>query len=148
MKIKEANLFKIQLDVVFIKKTMVKSVIYLLFSYQTGYIMWHSRLMIYIPFGYKAFNLVKIHLFVRIIPLIQWNVMFCRSCFNRFWGLKYIPRLFSEYLMTFRVEEPMKICVTNEIRNIKYDFCQNYHHLQMYNKKYIVQIQQYLSSID
>jgi hypothetical protein len=24
---------------------------YLLFSYQTGYIMWHSRLMIYIPFG-------------------------------------------------------------------------------------------------
>ena len=32
-------------------KKMVKSVIYLLFSYQTGYIMWHSRLMIYIPFG-------------------------------------------------------------------------------------------------
>jgi hypothetical protein len=30
---------------------MVKSVIYLLFSYLTGYIMWHSRLMIYIPFG-------------------------------------------------------------------------------------------------
>jgi len=27
------------LDVVFKKKTMVKSVIYLLFSYQTGYIM-------------------------------------------------------------------------------------------------------------
>jgi hypothetical protein len=24
---------------------------YMLFSYQTGYIMWHSRLMIYIPFG-------------------------------------------------------------------------------------------------
>jgi hypothetical protein len=23
----------------------------LLFSYQTGYIMWHSRLMLYIPFG-------------------------------------------------------------------------------------------------
>jgi hypothetical protein len=32
---------------------------------------------------------------------------------NRFWGLKYIPRLFSEYILTFRVEEPMKICVTN-----------------------------------
>ena len=30
---------------------MVKSVIYLLFSYQTGYIMWHSRLRIYIPLG-------------------------------------------------------------------------------------------------
>ena len=33
-------------------------------------------------------------------------------------GLKYIPRLFSEYMLTFRAEEPMKICVTNEIRNI------------------------------
>ena len=28
------------------KKTMVKSVIYLLFSYHTGYIMWHSRLRV------------------------------------------------------------------------------------------------------
>ena len=37
--------------------------------------------------------------------------MFCRPCFNRFGGLKYIPRLFSEYMLTFRVEEPMKICV-------------------------------------
>ena len=35
----------------YLKKTMVKSVIYLLFSYHTGYTMWHSRLMIYIPFG-------------------------------------------------------------------------------------------------
>jgi hypothetical protein len=43
----------------------------------------------------------------------QWSVMFCRPCFNRFWRLKYIPRLFSEYMLTFRVEEPMKICVTN-----------------------------------
>jgi hypothetical protein len=39
------------------KKTMVKSVIYLLFSYQTGYIMWHSRLMIYIPFGCASRNI-------------------------------------------------------------------------------------------
>jgi hypothetical protein len=31
-----------------------------------------------------AFNLVKIHLLFRIIPLIQWSVMFCRPCFNRF----------------------------------------------------------------
>jgi hypothetical protein len=37
--------------------------------------------------------------------------MFCRPCFNRCWGLKYIPRLFSEYMLTFRVEEPMKIRV-------------------------------------
>jgi hypothetical protein len=28
-------------------------------------------------------------------------------------GLKYIARLFSEYMLTFRAEEPMKICVTN-----------------------------------
>jgi hypothetical protein len=33
--------------------------------------------------------------------------------FNIFWGLKYIPRLFSEYMLTFRAVEPMKICVTN-----------------------------------
>jgi hypothetical protein len=58
-------------------------------------------------------TLVKIHLLFRIIPLIQWSVMFCRPCFNRFWGLKYISRLFSEYMLTFRVEESMKICVTN-----------------------------------
>ena len=45
--------------------------------------------------------------------------MFCRPCFNRFWGLKYIPHLFSEYMLTFTVEEPMKICVTNQIRNIR-----------------------------
>jgi hypothetical protein len=48
-----------------------------------------------------AFNLVKIHLLSRIIPLIQWSVMFCRPCFNRFWGLKYISRLFSEYYVLF-----------------------------------------------
>jgi hypothetical protein len=38
-----------------------------------------------------AFNLVKIHLLSRIIPLIQWSIMICRPCLNRFWGLKYIP---------------------------------------------------------
>jgi hypothetical protein len=65
-----------------------------------------------------AFNLIKIHLLFRSIPSTQWSVMFCRPCFNRFWGLKYIPRLFSEYMLTIRVEEPMKICVTNSIRNI------------------------------
>ena len=66
-----------------------------------------------------AFNLVKIHLLSRIISLIQWSLMFCRPCFNRFGGLKYIPRLFSEYMLKFRAEEPMKICVTKYIRNIK-----------------------------
>jgi hypothetical protein len=25
----------------------------------------------------------------------------------------HIPRLFSEYMLTFRVEEPMKMCITN-----------------------------------
>ena len=65
-----------------------------------------------------VFNLIKIHLLSCIMPLIQWSVMFCRPCFYRFWGLKYIPRLFSEYMLTFRVEEPMKICVINYFRNI------------------------------
>jgi hypothetical protein len=41
----------------YLKKPMVKSVIYLLFSYQTGYIMRHSRLMIYIPFGCASGNI-------------------------------------------------------------------------------------------
>jgi hypothetical protein len=50
------------------------------------------------------------HTKVLFTPLIQWSVMFCRPCFNRFWGLKYIPRLFSEYMLTFMVEEPMKMC--------------------------------------
>ena len=100
---------------------------YMLFSYQTGYIMWHSQLRIYIPWGAAegnihhaavlsiktAFNLVKIHLLFCIIPLIQWSIMFCHPCFNLFWGLKYILRLFSEYMQTFRAEEPMKTCVTN-----------------------------------
>jgi hypothetical protein len=66
-----------------------------------------------------AFNLGKIHLLFRVMPLIQWSVMFCRPCFYHFWGTEiYIPRLFSEYMLTFRVEEPMTICVLNEIRNI------------------------------
>ena len=47
------------------------------------------------------------------VGVIQCSIMFCRPRFNRFWGLKYIPRLFSEYMLTFRIEEPMKICVTN-----------------------------------
>ena len=50
------KIFIRQFGSVFNKK-MVKSVIYLLFSYQTGYIMWHSRLMIYIPFGCASGNI-------------------------------------------------------------------------------------------
>ena len=45
-----------------------------------------------------AFKLVKIHLLFRIMPLIQWSVMFCRPCFKRFWGLKiYTPSVFRIY---------------------------------------------------
>jgi hypothetical protein len=36
----KTQIYLIRLESVFEKKTMVKSVIYLLFSYQTGYIMW------------------------------------------------------------------------------------------------------------
>ena len=53
----ERRKYLIQLDVVFKKKTMVKSIIYMLFSYQTGYIMWHSRLRIYIPWGAAKGNI-------------------------------------------------------------------------------------------
>jgi hypothetical protein len=55
MKIKEANLLYSWM--LYLIKTMVKSVIYLLLNYQTGYIMWHSRLMIYIPFGCASGNI-------------------------------------------------------------------------------------------
>ena len=41
---------------------------------------------------------------------------FCRPCCYRFRRLKYIPRLFSEYMLTFMVERPMKICVTNTFK--------------------------------
>ena len=55
MKIKDTNIYN---TVGFcIKKTMVKSVVYLLFSYQIWYKMWHSRLTIYIE----------------TILLIQWH---------------------------------------------------------------------------
>ena len=177
----------------------------MLFSYQTGYIMWHSRLMIFIPWGgmscnrevlcggiiedswdgcsprtelvimspitcfsldetrwytatdeadlcpvtaiicaieqflpriiapvarvvgvdiffvhttvlslKTAFNLVKIHLLFRIMILIQWSVnisVYVHHVVIVFWGPNegdrkrtYIPRLFSEYMLTFRVE--------------------------------------------
>jgi hypothetical protein len=58
MKIKEANLFNTVGCCILKKK--VKSVIYLLFSYQTGYIMWHSRLMIYIPFGVTSYFMYRV----------------------------------------------------------------------------------------
>ena len=47
MKIKDTNIFNTVGVCIWKKKTMVKSVIYLLFSYKTGYIMWHSRIRIY-----------------------------------------------------------------------------------------------------
>ena len=61
-----------------------------------------------------AFNLVKIHLLFRIMILIQWSVnisVFVNYVVIVFWGPNegdrkrtYIPRLFSEYMLTFRVE--------------------------------------------
>ena len=61
-----------------------------------------------------AFNLVKIHLLFRIVILIQWSVnisVFVNHVVIVFWGPNegdrkrtYIPRLFSEYMLTFRVE--------------------------------------------
>jgi hypothetical protein len=60
-----------------------------------------------------AFNLVKIHLLFRIMLLTYWSVIisiFAVHVFIIFGRLKYIPRLFSEYMLTFIVEEPMKIC--------------------------------------
>ena len=59
-----------------------------------------------------AFNIVKIHLF-RIMLLIQWSVFFFVVHVTVFGRLKYILRLFSEYMLTFMVEEPMKMCVAS-----------------------------------
>ena len=42
-----------------------------------------------------AFNLVKIHLFFRIMLLIQWSVIFCRPCCYCFWETEiYTPFVF------------------------------------------------------
>jgi hypothetical protein len=54
MKIKDANLFNTVGCCIY---TVAKSIIYLLFSYQTGYIMWHSRLRIYNPWGAYICNM-------------------------------------------------------------------------------------------
>jgi hypothetical protein len=55
---------------------MVKSVIYLLFSYQTGYRMWHSRLKIYIPFGCASGNIEwKYCLYIYINILHAFNTV-------------------------------------------------------------------------
>jgi hypothetical protein len=81
-------------DVVFKKKSMVKSVIYLLFSYQTGYIMWHSRLMIYISFGCTSGNVTLYTLsdsWIIYKVLLHWisnlhiffllmNILYCIFC--------------------------------------------------------------------
>jgi hypothetical protein len=60
-----------------------------------------------------AFNLGKIHLVFHIMLLIQWSVIFFVVHVTVSGRLKYIPHLFSEYILTFMVEEPMKICVTD-----------------------------------
>ena len=58
-----------------------------------------------------AFNLVKRPLLFHAI-VIQWSAIiyiFVGHVVIVFGRLKYIPRLFSEYMVTFMVEEPMKI---------------------------------------
>jgi hypothetical protein len=59
MKIKDINIFN-TLESVFEKKTMVKSVIYLLFSYQTGYIICYSALRQGISVGKQTHDLTVI----------------------------------------------------------------------------------------
>jgi hypothetical protein len=48
------KLYKYNINISHNKTT---GLIYLLFSYQTGYIMWHSRIMLYIPFGCASGNI-------------------------------------------------------------------------------------------
>jgi WD40 repeat protein len=45
------NIHKIHILFSILKLSWFLYYIYMLFSYQTGYIMWHSRLRIYIPWG-------------------------------------------------------------------------------------------------
>jgi hypothetical protein len=71
IKIKDTNIFN-TVGVCILKKPMVKSVIYLLFSYQTGYIMWHSRLRIYIPFGCASVNIEPKPGMSHYIPSDSW----------------------------------------------------------------------------
>jgi hypothetical protein len=56
MKIKEANLFNTFWSCIL--KKMVKSVIYLLFSYLTGYIMWHSNSTVFSFMKYDATHML------------------------------------------------------------------------------------------
>ena len=68
-----------------------------------------------------AFNLVKRPLLFHAI-VIQWSAIiyiFVGHVVIVFGGLKYIPRLFPEYMVTFVVEEPMKIWNLNCNRKIK-----------------------------
>jgi len=64
-------------------------------------------------FSFLNIKKVKIHLLFRIMLLIQWSVIisiFVVHVFIVFGRLTYIPRrLFSEYILTFMVKEPMTI---------------------------------------
>jgi hypothetical protein len=82
-----------------------------------------------------AFNLVKIHLLFRIISLIQWSVMFCRPCFNRFWGLKYIPRVLCELSKWFFNYNMCLICFGSYS-----DFIESSTYNKKFNHKYIWRI--------
>jgi len=74
-----------------------------------------------------TFNLVKIHLFFRIMLLIQWSVIFCRPCCYRFWETEiYTPSVFRilicwVYFITF-------IAFINKGKNL----CSNRKILQVY----------------
>jgi ABC-type phosphate/phosphonate transport system permease subunit len=69
----------------YLKKTMVKSVIYLLFSYQTGYIMWHSRRMIYIPFGCASGNIdPKPTLSDSWLTYNNVSILYCCNCWYNY----------------------------------------------------------------
>jgi hypothetical protein len=82
-------------------KKMVKFVIYLLFSYQTGYIMWHSRLMIYIPWGAAEGNIdhkpgMYILLLTGVVRMDFFIALLHRerslSCIEKFISSKTIQR--------------------------------------------------------
>jgi hypothetical protein len=72
-------------------KKKVKSVIYLLFSYQTGYIMWHSRLKMYISFIYDYIQAIK---FPRTIYIYIYYMLFSYQTGYIMWHSRlriYIP---------------------------------------------------------
>jgi hypothetical protein len=50
----------------------------------------------------------------KFYKLYKYNINIAHNKAIVFGRLKYIPRLFSEYMLTFMVEDPMKICVATK----------------------------------